>query len=170
MSWFNKVLGWAVNPVQLNSGSRAQDRFNKVQLNKDLMIRESYWTTNEPTQNQANSGKLRYIYCWSTKYFTSEKQDLRFVIAQLAKRCASDKFDPRSILVWATPNHVIFLSSFCPHPLFRILGKSLLNHYRTSLNQGFNSTQQGAMISWFVNLAQLNSENLMIRGFGSTHE
>ena len=44
--------------VQLNSGSRAQDRFNKVQLNKDLMIREPYWTTNEPTQNQANSGKL----------------------------------------------------------------------------------------------------------------
>jgi hypothetical protein len=28
--------------VQLNSGSRAQDRFNKVQLNKDLMIREPY--------------------------------------------------------------------------------------------------------------------------------
>ena len=26
--------------VQLNSGSRAQDRFNKVQLNKDRMIRE----------------------------------------------------------------------------------------------------------------------------------
>jgi hypothetical protein len=44
--------------VQLNSGFRAQDRFNKVQHNKDLMIREPYWTTNEPTQNQANSGKL----------------------------------------------------------------------------------------------------------------
>ena len=28
--------------VQLNSGSRAQDRFNKFQLNKDLMIREPY--------------------------------------------------------------------------------------------------------------------------------
>ena len=28
--------------VQLNSGSRAQDRFNEVQLNKDLMIREPY--------------------------------------------------------------------------------------------------------------------------------
>ena len=28
--------------VQLSSGSRAQDRFNQVQLNKDLMIREHY--------------------------------------------------------------------------------------------------------------------------------
>ena len=28
--------------VQLNSGSRAQDRFNKVQLNKDPMIREPH--------------------------------------------------------------------------------------------------------------------------------
>ena len=28
--------------VQLNSGSRDQDRFNKVQLKKDLMIREPH--------------------------------------------------------------------------------------------------------------------------------
>jgi hypothetical protein len=47
--------------VPINSGSRAQDRFNKVQLNKDLMIREPCWTTNEPTQNQANSGELLHI-------------------------------------------------------------------------------------------------------------
>ena len=48
------------------------------------------------------------IYYWSTKYFTSEKQDSRFFVAQLAERYASDKSDPSSNLVLATPNQVMF--------------------------------------------------------------
>ena len=59
---FQKGRELSRESVQLNSGSRVPGRFNKVQLNKDLMIREPYWTTHEPTQNQANSGNLQYIF------------------------------------------------------------------------------------------------------------
>ena len=137
--------------VQLNSGSRAQDRFNKVELNKDLVIREPDWTTNEPTQNQANSGKLLYIF---SKYqpFQIKKQVLRSLIARLVKRCTIQVRCSCGPIA-----HPFFLLSSCLHPLLRILNKSLLNNYWTLLNQVFNSTQQVAMISWFVDLAQLIS-------------
>ena len=115
------------NPL---SGSRAQDRFIKVQLNKDLMIREPYWTTDEPTQNEANSGKLVYKYL-EHQLFISEKQVLRSLLAQLAERCTEVKTDLGSNLVCATPKHLFFYYLFVDTPF---LGKSLLNHYWTLLN------------------------------------
>ena len=69
-----------------------------------------------------------YKYCWSINFFLFKKQILRFFLAQMAERWTPDQIDPGSNLVRATPKHLFVLLSFCPHPLFRIVGKSLLNH------------------------------------------
>jgi hypothetical protein len=132
----------------------------------------------EPLLNQPRIRPTRVSYdryYWSTNHFRFEKQVLRFVFAKLAERYASDKIDSGSSLVLANSNRVIFhfSLSLCPHPLFGILWKSLLNHYWTLLDHVFNSINKEpwsrdswiwpnstVRISWFVDMSQLMSRLL----------